>query len=473
MSTLALPLGSYRLPQPAASVRRVVNAYAQEAPPERPRGQPAQIVRAPGIDSFVDTSAQEVRGAILFGNVLIVVADSSVFSLTEAGVLTTLTGAAVTGNGPVRMATNGTTILIAPGNGAGFSCNGSTVTAISDAAFTDSGGGADPAFLDGYIVLRRPGTARFFNSGLNALTWNALDITTADGAPDDLVGLMVSNREIILPGETSTEVWYNAANSPGSPFSRSPGGFHELGCAAGASLANQDNSVLMLASDLTFRRLAGSWQRVSQYGIESILQRMSLRSDCYAIPYRQEGHHFVAWTFPNAGRTLVLDLNTGEWHERESRIGTVSIGRWRPSCIVQAWGKQIVGDSQSGQIGILDPDISEEFGEPQVVSATFQPVYADHRNVVHRRFELGISAGQGTATGQGANPLCTLHVSDDSGNTWRARPMREMGRLGEYRRRVQWFNLGASRERVYRIDFSDPVRMIVLDAQLEAEGARV
>lgn len=471
MGMLPLPLGSYRLPAPAASVRRIVNGYAQEAPPERPRGQAAQLVRAPGIAAFADTDEQEVRGGILLGDLLFMVAGASLYSLTQGGALTELSGASITGNGPVRIATNGTDILIAPGNGAGFASDGSTVAEITDATFTD-GGGADPAFLDGYLVLRRPGTARFFNSGLNALTWNALDITTADGAPDDLVGLMVSNREIILPGETSTEVWYNAANSPGSPFSRSPGGFHELGCAAGASLANQDNSTLMLASDLTFRRLAGSWQRVSQHGIESIVQRMSQRSDCYAIPYRQEGHHFVAWTFPNAGRTLVLDLNTGEWHERESRIDTVSIGRWRPSCIIPAWGKQIVGDSQSGKIGILDPDTFDEWGEPQVVSATFQPVYADHRNVVHRRFELGISAGQGTSTGQGANPLCTLHVSDDGGNTWRARPMREMGRLGEYRRRVQWFNLGTSRERVYRLDFSDPVRMIVLDAQLDAEGAR-
>jgi hypothetical protein len=202
------------------------------------------------------------------------------------------------------------------------------------------------------------------------------------------------------------------------------------------------------------------------------LQRFTQVSDCYAMPYQQEGHHFIAWTFPNAGRTLVLDLNTQEWAERESRIGTVSIGRWRPAFIIEAYGKQIVGDSQSGKLGILDPNTHEEWGEPQVVEFTFQPIYASGKSATHRSFELGVASGQGTATGQGSNPLCTLYVSDDGGNTFRAKQTRELGRLGQYRRRVRWFGLGSSSQRVNRIQISDPVPVMVLDAQYDAEGAR-
>lgn len=473
MSMLVLPLGSYRLPAPQASVRRLTNCYAQEAPPERPRGQPAMLMRAPGIAAFVDTSAIEVRGLIVMGADLYACAGDKLYKVTEAGVVVTLTGHSIAGSGPVRMATNGTSIIIAPGNGNAWSSDGATVSEITDGVFLDSGGGLDPIFVDGYLVCRRPNSARFFNSGLNTLGWNALDIATAEGAPDRLVGLTVNNRELILPGETTTERWYNAGQSPGSPFARSPQGLYEIGCAAGGSLASQDNSVLMLANDLTVRRLGATWERVSHHGIEAIVQRMSVRSDCYAMPYRQEGHHFVAFTFPDAGRTLVIDLNTGEWHERESRIATISINRWRPSCIAQAWGKQIVGDSQSGKLGILDPDTHTEWGEPQVMSWTYSPVYAQGVRVLHRRLEIGLVAGQGTTTGQGADPLITLHVSDDGGNTWRARPTRETGKIGEYRRRIQWFSLGSARDRVYRCDLSDPVRTLVLDTQIDADGARV
>lgn len=476
---LPLPLGSYRLPAPQASARRLVNVYAQQAPPERPRGQPVVLNRAPGIAAFSNddgdeiSAATEQRGGIVMGGTLFTVADDTVYSVASTGSATALSGDAISGSGRVGIATNGTDIAILPGDGSGYFCDGSTVTQIADSTFTDGDGCADPAFLDGMFVFRRRNSAQFINTEPGGTTFNALNVATAEGAPDNLVGLIVNHRELILPGETSTERWYNAAQSPGSPFARSPSGFHEQGCAAGNSIANQDNSVFMLANDRTFRRLASAWQQVSHHGIEAALQRMSVVSDCIAIPYRQEGHHFIAFTFRNAGRTFVLDLNTQEWHERESYVDSVSLGYWRPSFVVEAYGKQIVGDSQSGRLGYLDPDTFEEFGEPQRCSIGFQPVYAQNRIAIHRRFELKVTAGQGTATGQGSNPLCTLHISDDGGNTYRAKPTRELGKMGEYEKRAYWQGLGSSRERVYRVDFSDPVRVMTLDAQLDAVGARV
>lgn len=474
MASFPLPVGSYRLPAPDASCRRLVNCYAQKAPPERPKNQPVILVRAPGIAPFADTNEMEVRGLITMGGTLYACAGDKLYSVSESGTVTALTGDSITGNGPVRMSTNGTHIAITPGNGDGFTSDGSTVSKIADATFNDGDGGADPVFLDGYLVFRRRNSAQFFNTGINSIAFNALDVASAEAYPGNLVALQVNNRELILLKADSTELWYNAGNPEGSPFARSPGGTREApGCAASMSVVNQDNAPVMLASDRTFRRLGAVWERISQHGIESVLQRMSNVSDCYALPYTQEGHTFVAFTLPNAGRTLVIDFTTGEWHERESRINTVSIGRWRPSCIVQAYGQQIVGDSQSGKLGVLDPDTHEEWGEPQVVSWTYQPVYADRNRVSHLRLEIGIAAGRGLITGQGSDPLLTLHVSDDGGNTWRARPVRSLGKIGEYRKRVQYWNLGSSRERVYRCEVSDPIRLFVLDTQIEAEGGRL
>jgi hypothetical protein len=469
MAIIPLPLGSYQLAAPAASCRRLVNCFAEAAPQDGGK-QPAILHRAPGILAWGDTGAVECRGGVVMGGVLYVCADDTLYSVASDGTETALTGDAITGNGPVRMESNGTTIVVCPGNGDGFSSDGSTVAEITDVDFVD---GADPAFVDGYLVFRQVGTENFFNSGLDAITFNGLDITNADGAPDNLVGLIANNRELILPGERSTERWYNAGLSPGSPFARSPNGFYEIGCAAGQSLLNQDNTALMLANDLTFRRLGASWERVSQHGIETVLQDMDQVSDCYGMAYRQGGHHFAVWTFPNAGRTLCLDLNTQEWAERESRIDTVSIGRWRPAFIIEAYGKQIVGDSQSGQLGILDPDTHEEFGEPQVMEFQFQPLYAQNRSIQTRSFELGIAAGQGTISGQGSNPLCTLFISRDGGNTFIAKATRSIGRIGQYRRRVRWGGLGAASQLVPKIQLSDPVRTLVLDAIWEGEGARI
>lgn len=472
MAEIPLPIGSYKLPSPDASTRRLVNVYAAAAPPDKPRNKPAHLIRAPGVRTFGDTAQSEIRGFKFMKGVLYAVGGANLYSVASTGIVTQIAGTAISGNGIVRMETNGTSLVITPNNGEAFSSDGVAVVQMTDPVLISGSGPADVTFLDQYLVFRRRGTAQFFSTGLSALTFDALDVTTADGQPDNVVGLIANNRELIIPGETSTERWYNAANPTGSPFSRSPQGFYEIGCAAGNSLANQDNSVAMLANDKTFRRLGSTWDRVSHDGIDSILARMTLLSDCYAIPYRQEGHHFIAWTFPNAGRTMVIDYNTNEWHERESRIATVSLGRWRVSCVIDAFGFQIVGDSVSGKIGILDPDTHEEWGEPQCVTWTYQPVYAERLVASHRRLEIGVSAGQGAVVGQGVDPLLTLKVSDNGGQTYRSKPVRSLGKLGEYQKRTTYDNLGESRARVYSCEVSDPVRLFVVDTILDVEGAR-
>lgn len=476
--SLPLPIGSYRLPAPAASARKLVNCYIQQSQPDSAK-QPVTLLRAPGILDFngggTDTDAMraqsEQRGAVIMGGVLYVVAGSVVYSVNSSGVATALTGDAISGNGPVRMAANNTTFVVLPGNGDGFSSDGSTVAQITDATFNDGDGAADPCFVDGYLAFRRLNDSFLFHTAADAVTFDGTFFTDVDGAPGHLIGMIANNRQLIAVKEATSEVYYDAANSVGSVFSRSPNGFYEQGCAAGQSLTQQDNAPFMLANDRTFRRLDSQWQRVSHHGIEAELQRMAQVSDGYALPYRQEGHHFIAWTFPNAGVTQVLDLNTQEWHHRESRVDTVSLGRWRPAFCIEAYGKQIVGDSVSGKLGILNPDTHMEWDDPQTMAWTYGNVYASGKNAVHRRLEIGIAAGYGTITGQGADPKMTLFVSRDGGNTFTAQPLKQLGKIGEYRRRVQYFGLGMARDMVYRCEVSDPIRTMIVDTQLDAIGA--
>jgi hypothetical protein len=196
---------------------------------------------------------------------------------------------------------------------------------------------------------------------------------------------------------------------------------------------------------------------------------MAVIDDCIALPHKVEGHEFIAFTFPNEGRTLVYDATTQQWHERAS----LGYGRWRPNVIVNAYGMQIAGDSETNKLGILDPDTHEEWGEPQQCSITFQPVTAEGRRAVHTRLELFINAGHGVTSGQGENPLATLKVSDDGGETFRALPTKSLGKIGQYKQRVVWWRLGSAYKRVYRVDITDPVPVFFIDATLEATGARV
>ncbi len=178
---------------------------------------------------------------------------------------------------------------------------------------------------------------------------------------------------------------------------------------------------------------------------------------------------FIAFVHPFDGRTFVYDCSTQEWHERAS----LNIGAWRASEIVECYGKQMVLDSQSGKLGYISPASMTEFDSPQVMSWTYQAVYAENKLALHRRFELVVNAGHGLLTGQGSDPLVTLQISDDGGETFRTLPTKSLGLRGKYSARVFWDGLGSARQRVYRVSISDPIPVMTVDTILDADGARV
>lgn len=460
--SLALPIASYRLPTSQASSARLMNCYAEPAPKDA-RKQPTILRRACGISAWggLDDDAVAVRGVHVMADQLYAVIGPSLYSVSDTGVATAL--ALIPGSARVSMADNGSDLVTVDPVTQGIYAYNTTLTTLADSAIKVD-------YLDGYFVFLRPDSRQVYNSGVNAVTLDALDVFSAEATSGDVIGLIVDGAEIILNKQTASEIWYDAANDTGSPFSRAPDGRIKLGSAAGESLIEQDNSPLWLANDNTFRRLQSSTPtKISNFGIDSQVQRLSRLSDCFGFKYSLDGHLFVCWTFPSAGRTFSYDCATQEWHER----GSYNLGRWRANCTVNAYGMQLVGDSLSGKIGILDPDVFTEWGETQVCEWDYQLVAAQGNRLSHRRFELGINTGDGTISGQGVAPVATLMISDDGGRTYRIKPTRSLGAMGQYTKRVHWENLGSARQRGYRIQVSDPVPLFAVDTMLETEGRRL
>ena len=69
----------------------------------------------------------------------------------------------------------------------------------------------------------------------------------------------------------------------------------------------------------------------------------------------------------------------------------------------------------------------------------------------------------------GGDPQIVLDWSNDWGRTWSNERAQSMGEIGEYRKRVKFWRLGQDRYRVYRITISDPVKRVILSADLEAD----
>lgn len=74
---------------------------------------------------------------------------------------------------------------------------------------------------------------------------------------------------------------------------------------------------------------------------------------------------------------------------------------------------------------------------------------------------------------QGAIPQVMLRWSDDGGHTWSNEHWAQMGKVGQYYRRVFWRRLGMTlklRDRVYEISGTDPVKVVIMGAELHGSG---
>jgi len=69
-----------------------------------------------------------------------------------------------------------------------------------------------------------------------------------------------------------------------------------------------------------------------------------------------------------------------------------------------------------------------------------------------------------------SDPVLLVDWSDDHGRTWSNHRELPMGKIGEYDVRLKTERLGSSRNRVYRVTISDPVKRVILGAELRAEG---
>jgi len=468
MPQISLPIHSYDLRSRPSSSSRLVNCFAEQLPPDA--RSPTVLVRTPGVKDWTTVGSGPIRGmyAAYIGlttgqaEYLYVVSGSELYYVTTAGASTLI------GNvgSPTRvdMSSNKTHVVVV-NEPNGFYWDGTTFGQITDADFLANGGAGDVEFIDDFMLFRAPNNNFFFGSDIGDVTsFDALQFGEADVSPDLLVAMIVWNRLVINFGSKVGEIWENTGIA-GFPFERIINGTFDKGCLAAKTVAIQDNTVLWVADDYTVRQLQGiNPVRVSTHAVDQFIAKSTV-SSLEAFAYDQEGHFFYVLTSHEG--TWVLDLTTGAWAERES----YGKDNWLPRYHAQFAGKTLVGDSDSNKIGELDFDTHTEWGTTQRMEWTYQPIFADGQRAFHDRFEIVLETGIGTTLG--GDPKIMLQSSDDGGRTWQSHPDKSLGPLGERLTRAVWYNLGSSRQRVYKAAVSDPVGVSVTETLVEIRGGRL
>lgn len=453
----------------SVNATRTVNLYAEM---DAEGKNQIALYGTPGLTRFAETITAAGRGLYSASGRLFAVVGVSLYEIASDGTAT-VRGGLATASGAVSMADNGLHLVIVDGaHGYRLTLADNTFSQIADADWP----AADRiAFQDGYFLLNDSGTGRFFVTSLYGTEVDALDFATAEGAPDPLVSLICDHRELWLFGETSTEVWYNTGGAD-FPFARLDGAFIETGCAAAQSVAKMDNAVFWLSADKrgqghVMRAQGYQPQIISTRAVEYAIQGYADISDAVAYTYQQEGHAFYVLNFPTGNATWVYDAATNLWHER-MYWNAGAEERHRGTAYAFCFGRHLVLDHSNGRVYELDLDAHADDGQELRAIRRTQHQHAQGRRLFWSELQIDIDAGVGLASGQGSDPQMMLRWSDDGGKTWSSEHWREMGRMGEYKRRAIWRRLGASWDRVYEVTISDPVKRVIVDAWANVEAGR-
>ena len=347
----------------------------------------------------------------------------------------------------------------------------------SDGAFT---GGSCVDIVDNYFVYNRPGTQQWASSDLLSPITYSLSFASKFTGPDDLVSLIVDHGQIYLLGENTSEVWADTGTFP-FPFQRIPGASSQHGIAAKFSMARFGNSFAYVSKNIRGQavivKMNGYFpERISTHAVENTLVNHDI-SDAIAYTYQQEGHECYVVTFPSLELTWVYDGSTQMWHKWLWLNSNSNFERHRSNCSAFFQNQVLVGDWENGQIYRLDPDNYTDNGNnirrvrrcPHLVT-DFQRQYFDELQI---QFQPGVGL-QGITTPpintetEGANPQAMLRWSNDGGSTWSNEHWAAIGKVGQYQNRIIWRRLGWARDRIYEVVVTDPIKAVIVSANLKA-----
>lgn len=429
----------------------------------------------PGLLLFSTFAGAKIRGIYRIRDRVFLVDDTTLWELSSVGGQTSR-GTSLANDGlPVSFTASATELLLASG-GRAYSLNLSTntFTTIGTVVLNNV---AQVGFLDSFFIALIQNSNQFYVSALlDALTWP--DNALVSVFPGRVVSMIVDHRQILFLGEQAS-VAYASSGDADFPFAVIPGSAMEQGAVARDATVQIDNTVAWVGGDengqgIAWRAQGFTPQRISTHAVEHAWRGYSTISDAIGYTYQDRGHSFWVLTFPTASRTWAWDAATGMWAERAYRNPTTgALEAHLSQCATFAFGKVLVGDRQSGKVYELSASAYTDDGAVIRRVRRAPHLSAENKWLFHSELTLDIEAGVGPipplldGAGNPRDPQIMLRMSDDGGHTWSNERTVGFGQAGNYNTRAIWHRLGRSRDRVYEVSISDPVKVAIVGAYLE------
>ncbi|GHU01684.1 hypothetical protein FACS1894186_4890 [Alphaproteobacteria bacterium] len=458
----------------SVSSQRLLNMYAEKMPDNAK--EPAELITREGL--YPIASVGELSGDATDGIRMMQELDGKLYvaSGTELYSLDASLNATPVGNigttQSIQSATDGDSLAMALDDGDFYTLyNG----AFGVTPFPDGSLVGDLAFLAGRYVASLQGTGQFRVSALlNPTDWPGALLFTAEYMPDNITGLIEFRGDLWIFGQHTTEIW-GATAATDAPFQRLQSGINNVGCIGRDTIAKDKARLYWVSTDREVMS-ANSYspERISTHAVEKILMEAGdALADAYSFCYTLRGHDFYVLTIPGV-KTLVYDSTTKLWHERD----TFGRPEWLAAAAILFGDRLIAAEGFHGnRLFSVEADWAYDgnatTGVELVREVCFPTVSADDASITYDKVFADIFAADGVIKVE-TDPLVMLQWSDDGGRRWGNWHIRSIGRRGAYIRRVIWRSLGQSRQRIFKLRMSTPIKLsisaLVADVELNGDG---
>ncbi len=470
--------GSYEHRFKDWNAQRTINWYPKitdQKSQEKNKTQIALLPR-PGLSQFTDLGGSSVRclftALTLTQERCFAVVATNLYEIYYDGskkLLGALNGMSVGSRSKVYMAINGNSelMIIDPLAAYIFDLTTNTLTQISD---IDYPRGTTLDYSDGYFIISGEDGRVHFNELNDGFDWRGLNFFTPTYKPDKVKAIVAFREEVICFGDETIEIYINDGSTP---FIRQSRTSMYYGLTARDSISTHHAGIFFLGKS----RLGGSevflmgsdysLTPISSPAISQILNNQSNEDAEGFVLNSTDGHIFYHLHLPSLNTTLVYDMTTGMWHERQSlrpfrdSNGHQPQDMYRGRCHTRFKGMNLLGDWHSGKIFREDASVTTDDGNTRLLKRVSSVFHNELKNISVYGLEFDVNSGFSPT---GTKSVMMLQYSKDGGNTFEPEDLLELGQLGEYDTRVKTNNLGTARNWVISFAVTDPVDVIILQA---------
>lgn len=273
------------------------------------------------------------------------------------------------------------------------------------------------SYSDGFFFALQVSSQTVYASGaLDATSWDAGTFATVSVFPDEVTGMIVSQRELYLMGGTKGVAYADAGQSP-FPFSPDLGSYIEQGIGAPYSLVRLDNTILWLGQtdrgNMIAWRLNGQRpQRISTYAQENAWNGYAVNSDAVGWTYEDRGHAFWHIWFPTENTSWRYDVSSGLWHKALYSNPTTGNYEAHLGCShVFVFGQHLVFDRRDGNVYVMNINTPDDDGIPIQRLRRAPHISSEQTWIFHDRLQVDVEAGLSSIPSPITDGLTVVQIS--------------------------------------------------------------